>query len=320
MSQPAIEVSRLRRDFRGANGTVKTAIQDLSFHADRGELLGLLGPNGAGKTSTVRVLMTTLLPTAGNARVMGCDVVTETQRVRRRTGIVLGGDGGLYNRLSAWDNLALFADLYSIPYRQQRRRIPELLDRVGLTGRERQRVETYSRGMKQRLHIARGLLHDPDVVIMDEPSNGLDPVGARELRALVREQVCDGRTVLLTTHYMFEADELCDRVVVLAAGRKVAEGTPDSLKRLSGGGTVLSASTNGIGDEQLRRLRELPGVTSVSIETHGGEQLVNIHCSGTADLTALALDRLDGVRVLNISRREPTLEDAYVALVADAAS
>jgi ABC-2 type transport system ATP-binding protein len=230
MAFNAIEIAGLTRTFRGMGGGPKVAVDELDLEVGRGEMVGLLGPNGAGKTSTVKVLMTVLLPTKGTARVMGHDVQAEAQQVRRRIGVILGGDAGLYNRLSGRDNLLLFADLYGVPYREQKRRVPELLDQVGLLGSERKLVETYSRGMKQRLHIARGLLHDPDVVVLDEPTNGIDPVGARELRQLVRDLVHVGRAVLLTTHYMFEADELCDRVAVLCRGRKIAEGTPDALK------------------------------------------------------------------------------------------
>jgi ABC-2 type transport system ATP-binding protein len=264
--------------------------------------------------------MTVLLPTAGRARVMGHDVVAEAQAVRRRIGVVLGGDAGLYNRLSGRDNLLLFADLYGVPYREQKRRVPELLDRVGLLGSERKRVETYSRGMKQRLHIARGLLHDPDVVVMDEPTNGIDPVGARELRRLVREQVRDGRTVLLTTHYMFEADELCDRVAVLCHGRKIAEGTPDALKKQTDGQVVLTLDVRGAAPLHIDGLRALVGVESVSVsaEEDDGRRTIDLHTGHGNDVTAAVLAHLHDVSVLNVTKREPTLEDAYVSLIAGA--
>ncbi|MGA5199682.1 ABC transporter ATP-binding protein, partial [Streptomyces exfoliatus] len=230
--------------------------------------------------------------------------------------VILGGDAGLYARLSARDNLLLFADLYGIPYREQKRRIPELLDMVGLLGNERKRVETYSRGMKQRLHIARGLLHNPEVVILDEPSNGIDPVGARELRALVREQVRQqGRTVLLTTHYMFEADELCDRVAVMRDGRKIAEGTPESLKKQTDGLVVLNVHVNGVDEGHVTRLRALAGIRSVSLTERDGGQTLDIHSGQETDVTAAVLAELGGLDVRQVLKREPTLEDAYVALI-----
>jgi ABC-2 type transport system ATP-binding protein len=315
-SDLAIQVSDLVRTFRGPSGTTRRALDGLSMEVHRGETVGLLGPNGAGKTSTAKILMTTLLPTSGRAEILGHDVVTDARWVRHRIGVILGGDAGLYLRLSARDNLALFADLYGIPYREQKRRIPELLDRVGLPSVERKRVETFSRGMRQRLHIARGLLHDPQVVVLDEPSNGIDPVGARELRQLVRDQVGDGRTVLLTTHYMFEAEELCDRVVVVCEGRKVAEGSPDSLKKQTDGQVVLTVEVDRADDGHLASVRALAGVASVSVTDLDGGQVLDVHSDQATDVTAAVLGELAGVAVRRVSKREPTLEDAYVSLVA----
>src|SRR5919201_1556976 len=232
----AIEAEGLRRTYRTHTGTLRRkakeieAVRGVSFAVEPGELFGLLGPNGAGKTTTIKMLITLLLPTAGTARVLGLDVVEQPREVRKRIGYVFGGDRGLYERLPAIDNLRYFAELYGVPPRDQRRRIDELLELVGLKGREGERVEGYSRGMRQRLHIARGLLHDPPVVFLDEPTIGLDPVGARELRATIAMLAQSGKTVLLTTHYMFEADALCDRIAVICDGKIVAEGTPAELK------------------------------------------------------------------------------------------
>src|SRR6185312_3812258 len=180
----------------------------------------------AGKTTTIKMLITLLLPTAGEARVLGLDVVRQAHEVRRRIGYVFGGERGLYERLSGLDNLRYFAELYGVSGKAQRARIDEVLELVGLRGRERERVEGYSRGMRQRLHIARGILHDPEVVFLDEPTIGVDPVGARALRSTIAGLVEAGKTVLLTTHYMFEADALCDRIAVIAKGEIVAQGTP----------------------------------------------------------------------------------------------
>ena len=173
------------------------------------------------------MLITLLLPTSATARVLGYDVVEDAREVRKRIGYVFGGDRGLYERLSGARQPALLRRAVRRRRRASRSgAIAELLELVGLTGREKERVEGYSRGMRQRLHIARGLLHDPPVVFLDEPTIGVDPVGARELRATIAALVEAGKTVLLTTHYMFEADELCDRIAVIAKGRIVAEGTP----------------------------------------------------------------------------------------------
>src|SRR5213595_1307251 len=188
---PVIEVEALTRTYRTSTGTFRRrsleveAVRGVDFEVAEGELFGLLGPNGAGKTTTIKMLITLLLPTSGSARVLGFDVVKDARKVRERIGYVFGGDRGLYERLPGLDNLRYFAELYGVPPREQKARIGELLDLVGLTGRERERVEGYSRGMRQRLHIARGLLHDPPVVFLDEPTIGVDPVGARELRATI---------------------------------------------------------------------------------------------------------------------------------------
>src|SRR4029077_1575429 len=189
------------------------------------------------------------------ARVLGHDVVRQAREVRRRIGYVFGGDRGLYDRLSGYDSLRYFAELYAVPAREQRGRIAELLDLVGLTGREREKVEGYSRGMRQRLHIARGLLHSPPVIFLDEPTIGVDPVGARDLRATIASLTEAGKTVLLTTHYMFEADSLCDRIAVINKGVIVAEGTPRDLKSIVAERTVVEIETFGIADETIERLR-----------------------------------------------------------------
>src|SRR3954454_14584526 len=216
-----IEAENLVRTYRTSTGTIRRksleveAVRGVSFEVGEGELFGLLGPNGAGKTTTIKMLITLLIPTRGHARVLGLDVVKEAREVRKRIGYVFGGERGVYERLSGLDNLRYFAELYGVPAREQKRRIEELLELVGLKGREHERAEGYSRGMKQRLHVARGLLHDPEVLFLDEPTIGLDPVGARELRATIASLTAAGKTVLLTTHYMFEADALCDRIAVI---------------------------------------------------------------------------------------------------------
>lgn len=311
---PAIEVTDLVRTFRRNEQEIR-AVDGLTLQVGRGELFGLLGPNGAGKTTTIKILMTTLLPTSGSARIEGLDVVRKTRAVRSRIGFVFGGDRGLYDRLSARDNLRYFADLYAIDYRVQRTRIPELLERVGLSDRARDRVETFSRGMKQRLHIARGLLHNPSVVMLDEPSNGLDPVGARDLRTLVKELVRDGRTVLLTTHYMHEAEQMCDRLAVVANGRLIAEGTVSGLKADSVGGHVVSIELAEADTGAVDALRTASGVVAASSEYRGQTQVVHVHGADPESLRAAAVAALGPQSIARTTSREATLEDAYVALV-----
>jgi ABC-2 type transport system ATP-binding protein len=316
-----IEVQDLRRSFTARTGVLRRsvkrveAVRGIDFEVRRGELFGLLGPNGAGKTTTIKMLITLLLPTAGSARVLGFDVATTPREVRRRVGYVFGGDRGLYERLSARDNLRYFAELYGTPPRDQRRRLGELIELVGLTGREKELVEGYSRGMRQRLHIARGLLHDPEVLFLDEPTIGIDPVGARELRATIRALIEVGKTVLLTTHYMFEADELCDRISVLAGGRIVAGGTPAELKRGVHDGHVLEVDVYGPAERHLDAVRSVGGVRTAAVEAREHVQVLVVHAEPGAEVTHAVLGCLGALTVGKVASREPTLEDAYVALV-----
>ena len=201
------------------------AVDDVSFTAHEGEIFGFLGHNGAGKTTTIRVLTGRARPTSGRASVVGHDVVRERERMKPLINLVFE-DQNLYPRLSGRENLQLFAELYGAP----RSRIDDLLEAVGLVGAARRKVKTYSSGMKQRLMVARALVNKPRVLFLDEPTRGLDPTSAREVRAMVREQARQGTTVFLTTHYMEEADELCDRVAFLASGHIVALDTPRELK------------------------------------------------------------------------------------------
>jgi ABC-2 type transport system ATP-binding protein len=211
-------------------GNVK-AVDGISFSVEEGEVFGLLGHNGAGKSTTIRMLTGRTRPSGGVARVAGCDPVSEREKLKPRVNLVFE-DQNLYERLSGRDNLRFFADLYGAP----RERGDELLETVGLPREAAKRkVKTYSTGMKQRLLVARALVNAPRVLFLDEPTRGLDPTSARELRGLIKDLSEDGVTVLLTTHYMEEADELCDRVAFLSEGRIAALDTPRELKLGRGG-------------------------------------------------------------------------------------
>jgi ABC-2 type transport system ATP-binding protein len=318
---PAIEVDNLVRTYRARKGVIRRqttkveALRGISFAVEPGELFGLLGPNGAGKTTTIKILTTLLLPTSGSARVLGLDPARQSRELRRRIGYVFGGDRGLYDRLSALDNLRYFADLYRVPIQIKRRRIDELLELVSLKGREGERVETYSRGMRQRLHVARGLLHDPEILFLDEPTIGLDPVGARELRDTIGGLRSAGKTILLTTHYMFEADALCDQIAVIADGRIVARGTPSDLKATVARQTIVEIETFGASEDVLDRLQSVPGVSAVAVETRDQAQVVLVQSAVGAEIVPALLRELDGSTLGKVVTREPTLEDAYVELV-----
>jgi len=321
MQPYAIEVDHLKRTYKTTIGVIRRqareveAVRDVSFQIEAGELFGLVGPNGAGKTTTVKMLTTLLIPTAGSARVLGYDVVKDARKIQARIGFIFGGDRGLYWRLSGIDNLRYFASLYHVDPDISRSRIDYLLDLVGLAGRGQERVEGYSRGMRQRLHIARALLHDPEVLFLDEPTIGLDPVGARELRVIVRNLQAEAKTILLTTHYMFEADELCQRVGVINHGKIIALDTPQKLKETVRDLFVIEIDVFGIRPETLEKLRSRPDVESISVHERDQKQTLLIHSPNGSEALPAVLETLRGIRLGGATVREPTLEDAYVRLV-----
>jgi ABC-2 type transport system ATP-binding protein len=317
----AIVLDHLRRVFRPKIGVLRrttkeiVAVEDISFEISRGELFGLLGPNGAGKTTTVKMLATLLIPTAGSAHIQGYDVVKKANEVRKRIGFIFGGERGLYWRLSGIDNLRYFASLYHVDPQVAKQRIPYLLEMVGLQDRGNERVEGYSRGMKQRLHVARTLLHDPQTLFLDEPTIGLDPVGAREFRQVIRNLQLEKKTILLTTHYMFEADALCQRVAVINHGRIVALDSPEGLKQHVRDLSVIELEVFGIPQEVIERLRSQPYVDALAVENRDQRQVLQVQSlRGSAAVPDL-MASLNGVRVGRVQVREPTLEDAYVRLV-----
>ena len=266
------------------------------------------------------MLSTLLIPSSGTATVGGYDVVRDERLVRRQLGVVLGGDRGLYAKLSARDNLTYFGHLYGMTRESIARRTEELLDLVSLRDRAGERVEGYSRGMKQRLHLAKALLHDPPILILDEPTIGLDPAAAVDLRRAVANLVPE-HTVLLTTHDMYEADQLCREIAIVDRGLIVAHGTPDELKaRVAGERRVIVATHQPLNghfatlDEQLSRL---PGVRGVDHElTAAGGTELTILCADTAATLdeTLALLRGHGASIGGVRVVEPTLEDAFLAI------
>jgi ABC-2 type transport system ATP-binding protein len=320
----AIEIDHLRRIYRAQigvfNRSVKEvfAVDDISFEVQQGELFGLLGPNGAGKTTTVKMLTTLLIPSLGSARVGGFDVVKQANEVRKRIGFIFGGERGLYWRLSGDDNLRYFASLYGVDPDVSKKRIPYLMEMVGLKGRGNERVGGYSRGMKQRLHVARTLLHDPEILFLDEPTIGLDPVGAREFRNVILDLQAQKKTILLTTHYMFEADALSDRIAIINKGCVVALDTPSGLKKHVSDLSVVEVETFGAPEAVIEKLRALPFVDALSVEDREQKQVLLIQTERGAGAVPDVMAALDGQRVGRVIVREPTLEDAYVRLVGGA--
>ena len=322
MNSKAIEASSLTKIFNTKTGLWKTktksttAVEGISFGIGIGELFGLLGPNGAGKTTTVKMLTTLLLPTSGTARILGLDVVQQTSEVRKHIGFAFSGSRGLYNRLTAIQNLKYFAELYAVDPEVAQNRIPELLELVGLNTRGDDRVETFSSGMIQRLHLARALLHDPEVLFLDEPTVGIDPVGSRELRQTIKSLVSLGKTVLLTTHYMAEAEELCNRIAIINKGRIVALDSPDALKRRISGDSVIEVSIQtGQAALLLERLRILDGKTVVELKNSTEPEKISIRTPEPARVLELLSSYLKPQYIQGLEVRNQTLEDVYVTII-----
>ncbi|GAC1325311.1 MAG: daunorubicin resistance protein DrrA family ABC transporter ATP-binding protein [Chloroflexota bacterium] len=321
----AISAQRLHRVYHSGrrfsrNRKRIVAVEDISFTVPTGTIFGMLGPNGAGKTTTIKMLSTLLIPSSGTATVGGHDVVREERLVRRLLGVVLGGDRGLYAKLSARDNLSYFGSLYGMRRTIIARRVEEMLELVNLRDRGGERVEGFSRGMKQRLHLAKALLHDPPVLILDEPTIGLDPAAAVDLRHAIGALV-PGHTVLLTTHDMSEADALCREIAIVDKGLIVAQGTPAELKsRVAGHRRIVVSTRNsvdGYGGEIETRLSVLPEVRGVSRAVNDGHSIDwTLLCADTAATLDETLAILRGYRVPVETVRviEPTLEDAFLAI------
>ncbi len=313
-----IEVSGVRRTFVSRTMAVKkretVALDNLSFTVPKGIVFGLLGPNGAGKTTTIRILATLLTPDAGTARVFGHDVVKEAGQVRKRIGLILSGERGLYGRLTGTDNLRYFAALNHLNPRHARQRVQDVLEIVGLSAAQDRAVEQYSRGMKQRLHVARGLLADPELIFMDEPTIGLDPMGAQELRQLIPGLTRQGKTILLTTHYMSEADELSAQIAIIDRGQIIASGTPTDIKRRFSRIGVLEVLLRQVRPKAAEELAPVPGVKRVLSVTDGPIQKLTIHTLPGADVSEEVRRVLGPANVESILARDPTLEEAYISI------
>ncbi|MFE9107166.1 ABC transporter ATP-binding protein [Actinomadura geliboluensis] len=309
--EAAVRTSGLRRVYKRGRQDPVVALDDLTLAVEQDEIHGLLGPNGAGKTTLVKILSTVLLPSGGSARVLGRDVVADTRAVRSRVGLVLGGDRGLYDRLSARRNLLFWAALYKLDARTARARADALLERVGLADRADDRVERFSRGMRQRLHLARGLLHEPRVLFLDEPTSGLDPVAAGAFRRLVLDLRAEGRTFLLATHDMDEAAALCDRVTLIDRGRVLLSGDTARAGRYLGERECVDFTCPE--PSVAEDLARLPDVIDVERRDGAAWRVHTADRDGTRRVLAWLLDR----DVLTARRGEPTLEEVYLRAVGD---
>src|SRR5574340_220190 len=324
-SNYAIETEGLGRVYRLRENKKKknqpktlTALSDVNLQINRGELFGLLGPNGAGKTTLIKILVTLLAPTTGWAKVAGYDVWKETMSVRPLINMVSGGESSGYGLLTVRENLWMFSQFYGMPSAEAKKRIDELLETVGLADRAKTKSSDLSTGLRQKMNIIRGLMTDPEVLFLDEPTLGLDVGASRDVRHYVRRWVDenDRRTLLLTTHTMVEADELCDRVAIINRGRVLACDTPVRLKRELQQDAIFNLDVSPMNGLKASTFEDLPGVRKVVHTAMDGHAELDFILAEEAVLATVVNElTANDIRILNLNKREPTLEDVFVTLV-----
>ena len=300
-----IHVDGLRRTF-GVGADEIVAVDGVDLDVRAGEIVGFLGPNGAGKSTTIRMLTTLLRPTGGSARVAGFDVVREADAVRRRIGVALQ-DAAIDPLMTGRESLALQAVLYALPKSEHRRRADDLLERVGLTGAADRRVGTYSGGMRRRLDLALSLIHEPEVLFLDEPTTGLDPMSRVALWDEIRRLNDDGTTVLLTTQYLEEADQLAERIAIIDHGRIVRRGRPDDLKAEVGSPTLF------VDVEQDRAAAASEILAAFGELRPTSEGTLGVGLDAGAGAVSTVVRRLDegGIEVQHLELRAPSLDDVF---------
>jgi ABC-2 type transport system ATP-binding protein len=297
------------------------AVDSLNLEIKKGELFGLLGPNGAGKTTLVKMLCTLLPPDSGTALINGYDIIKEQMKVKRSLGTLFSvGERGFFWRLNGYRNLEFFASIYNVPRHIRHERILEVLKLVGLDNSTYQLYQKYSGGMKRKLALARTLLPDPPIILLDEPTTGLDAISSRTIREFVKETVKEtGKTVLYTTHYIEEAAQICTRIGIMKQGKIVALGTPDALRGKIKIEEVIYLIVEDITLAQIEQMRSLQGVNGI---TEKNEEVLMPNQKGlyvelkSVDLLPLIFDFLfeQKIKLVNFKREEPTLEDAFIEL------
>jgi ABC-2 type transport system ATP-binding protein len=306
MAEPAIRLDHLTRDF-----TSVRAVDDMTFEVPAGVVFGFLGPNGSGKTTTIRLLLGLLEPTDGRAEVLGYDVRERAGSIRERTGALLE-HSGLYERLTAEDNLEYYGRIWHLSPQDRAARIRELLTHIGLWERRKEVVSGWSRGMKQKLAVVRTLLHRPQLIFLDEPTAGLDPIAAAALREdLAALAAQEGVTVFLTTHNLVEAEKLCSLVAVIRTGRLIAIGRPEDLRK-RGKGPHVEVIGRGFGDAAVSALRARPEVAGVS----KGNGRLCIDLTGDAEVSPLIeLLVAHGAAIEEVLRDRGSLEETFLTLM-----
>ncbi|WP_435196236.1 ATP-binding cassette domain-containing protein [Natronomonas sp. EA1] len=295
---PAIELDGVTKRFGDVH-----ALDGVDLSVDEGEVFGFLGPNGAGKSTTINVLLDFVRPTAGEARVLGHDAQDESVAIRRRTGVLPEGYD-TYDRLTARQHLE-----FAIESKGADDTPDALLDRVGLSDAADRKAGGFSKGMTQRLALAIALVGEPDLLILDEPSTGLDPNGAREMRTIVREEANRGATVFFSSHVLGQVEAVCDRVGILRQGELVATDTIEGLREASGAETTLEIEVGSVDDDALAAVRAIDGVS----EAHADGSTVVVGCDGDVKMAVLNALENAGVEVGDFSTREASLEDIFAA-------
>ena len=301
-----VETHDLTKVFNGRN-----AVDRLDLEIEEGEFFGLLGPNGAGKSTTVAMLSTILRPTRGTVTIAGYDIKRQAKEIRRIIGVV-PQEFGLYDQLTAAENLAYFGKLHGVEGGKLKVRIEELLKLVQLQDRANDLVKTFSGGMKHRLNLVMGLIHEPKLLFLDEPTTGLDPQARLAVWELIKRFQSEGVTILLTTHYMEEADYLCERVAIMDRGKVIALDSPARLKRSIGKLEVIEVKARKVTKKVLNELRKLKGVQKVARTTDGLRVLTPAANEVMARVVTLA--SFAGVQIDSLNVAQPTLEDVFIKL------
>ena len=308
---PRIEADALTKRF----GSL-TAVDRLSFDVKEGEVFGLLGPNGAGKTTTVRMLACLILPSEGSGRVGGHDIIKDSMKIREIVGI-LTENPSLYDRLTPYENMSFFAQAYGLSDQQQRRsRIRELLDFFNLWERRNDKVGAFSKGMKQKLAIARTLVHEPPILLLDEPTSGLDPESAKEIRDLISGlSQRKNHTILLCTHHLEDAERLCSRVMIINRGSRIIIGTPQELRNRTSNKTAIEIILKVYDLRLVRAVEEVEQVSEVTVDKSRGRLVITAEDPDNSTPEIVRRIVYSGGEILSVSIAQPSLEEAYLKFV-----